>query len=107
MLPSLRGGKLNRVDYFDPKTIERIAEDLASGETSSVDEHKFNRLLKQYGLIDEEVEILVAKFIDNFSMADIAKKYGFTSRQTAWYFYRRTLRRLNNNYFKNMVKDEQ
>lgn len=103
LLPPLRRGRLAKVDYLDPKLLENVSE--TDAEYATINETKFIRVLKLYGLIDEEIEVLVAKFIDNFSMADIAKRYGFTHRQTAWYFYRRTLKKLHNNYFRNMVKD--
>jgi hypothetical protein len=50
--------------------------------------------LSKAGLVPHEVDMLIARFVDNMTMSEIVKVQGWTSRGSAQYCLRQALKQL-------------
>lgn len=80
--------------------IESYEDDAPSTEEILRREKRFRSVLRQWGVSEEGVELLFAKFVQKLSIEEIAQQQGYVDRFAARYFYRKLLRQLKQSGFK-------
>jgi hypothetical protein len=61
---------------------------------SSEDEADLIEDLRNHGLIDEEIELLLDRDLANLSMSDLVEQHGFVTRMAAWRTHKKVIEKL-------------
>lgn len=105
ILPTVKDWNL-RVSYYSPEALESMEVPIENNVIETREkELMLRRLFNASRFSTLETEILLDKFVSNLSMADIARRHNFTTRQTAYYFYKKVLKKLNHPFFKHILKE--
>jgi hypothetical protein len=102
LLPRPERGSNKQVKLHYTDKIERVANEQAQYLRTPTPNEVTNmvKMLKKYGLPDHQIAILMDKFVDNKTMAQITKDRGFTSSGVVFYLYRLALDTLKARGFK-------
>jgi hypothetical protein len=102
LLPRPERGSHKQVKLYYTDKIERVANEQAQYLRTPT-QNEINgiiRTLQKYGLPEHQIAILLDKFVDNKTLAEITRDRGFTSAGVTYYLYKLALDTLRARGFK-------